>query len=457
MKTKQPLHRLRIHGSSLYATIRTRTRKRLHLTWSQLHRRAARITAGGYWSDRVTPNVRRNLRWFWFSGVFGQASESIVATYLTLYVLALGASAGQIGLMSSLSNLSAALLALPGALNVERWGQRKRICVWSGGGFGRGVLLLLALLPMVATGHTVIYYAIVLILIRSAFANLAVPAWTSLTADIVPIQWRGRYFSSRNIAMGVAGMVTIYLIGQLITRLGPPAGYQVAIGLAFAIGLISTASFRRIQEPEVVVRPRVGSSPRLPLLKNIQQRPEFLMLCAAAGLWNLALNIAGPFFSVHFVTGLKGSASFWGLVSVAHGLAALPGQRIFGVLSDRWGPRRVQLLTGLTIPLVPWLWAVSSSPWHLVPIELLSGFLWAGYGLASFNFLLTLTPEDRRARYTAFYHIVVTLALAAGAAIGGGVSTWFGYKTTFALSGIGRLVAAVLFAVYVRAPSSDPA
>jgi len=402
----------------------------------------------------VDPSIRRNLRWFWFDGVFSQASESIVVAYLSLYVLALGATAGQIGLMSALSNLSAALLVLPGAAIVERWGRRKLTCLWGGGGVGRAMLLLLALLPLGFAGPTAIYIAIILAVVRTAFANLSMPAWTSLTADIVPLRWRGRYFSARNVAMGLAGMSLTYLVGQLITRIGAPGGYQLAMGLAFAIGLISTFSFANIQEPPGSDKPRVGSSPRLPLLQNLRRRPEFLAFCAVAALWNLSLNTAGPFFSVHFVRGLNGTASFWGVISVVHGLAALPGQRLFGALSDRWGPRRVQLLTGLVIPLVPWLWGLSRSPWHLVPVEMVSGFLWAGYGLSSFNFLLVLTPEDRRARYAALYQIVVTVTLATGAALGGLVATWWGYKTTFILSGLGRLGAALFFARFVRQPAS---
>jgi predicted MFS family arabinose efflux permease len=67
-----------------------------------------------------------------------------------------------------------------------------------------------------------------------------------------------------------------------------------------------------------------------------------------------------------------------------------------------------------------------------------------------FNFLLLLTPEDRRPRYTALYQIVVTAALAAGAALGGIAATRWGYASTFVLSGVGRLVAALLFARFVH-------
>jgi len=135
-------------------------------------------------------------------------------------------------------------------------------------------------------------------------------------------------------------------------------------------------------------------------------------------------------------------------------LAALPGQRLFGSLVDRWGMRQVQLVTGLLIPLMPWAWALTRSPWHVVPVNLAAGFLWAGYELANFNFLLILTPEDRRPRYTALYQIVVMVALAGGAALGGIVAQRWGYTPVFVLSGIGRLCAALLFARFVHQPAS---
>jgi predicted MFS family arabinose efflux permease len=106
----------------------------------------------------------------------------------------------------------------------------------------------------------------------------------------------------------------------------------------------------------------------------------------------------------------------------------------------------VQLAIGLVIPLLPWGWALTRSPWHVVPIDMAGGFLWAGYNLANFNMLLAITPEDMRPRYSALYQIVVMGALAVGSAIGGVIIEQWGYYVVFALSGVGRLAAALLFA-----------
>lgn len=425
-------------------------RNTVRLFWNHWWRRASRFTAGGRWTNRLQASVRQNLRWFWFDGVFSQASESIVVAYLSLFVLALGATRAQIGLMSSLSSLSGALLLLPGAILVERWGHRKRVVVLSGGSVARVGLLLLALVPLMFVGPTAVSLAIALAIARSTFANLGIPAWMSLTADIVPLSWRGRYFSARNMAMSVVGMVTTFLVGQLITRFGAPTGYQLAMGLAFVLGVAATFSFARIEEPAGLDPSRTADRPSYsPLLPHLRAHPDFLALCATAALWSFSLNIAGPFFNVYLVEDLKASAGVVGILSVVSSLAALPGQRLFGPLSDRWGAHRVQLITGLLIPLLPLGWALTRSPWHAVPINLAGGFLWAGYGLSSFNFLLTLTPEDRRPRYSALYQVVVMAALAGGAAAGGVLADGLGYRAVFAVSGVGRLSAALLFARFV--------
>lgn len=425
-------------------------------SWSSLKRLGMRLGAGVAWRSLVPAAVARNLGWFWFDGVFSQASESVVNAYLSLFLLALGASRTQIGLLSSLSSLTAALLMLPGAALVERWGRRKEICMWSGGGVSRTLLLLLALVPLAFGGLPAIYLVIALAVTRVALTNLTVPAWVSLTADLVPVSVRGRYFSSRNMAMGMVGMLTTYLVGQMINRAGSPLGYQVAMGLAFAIGMASTWSLGRIQEPPVSKTDRsAGRGALLTVLRDLRSHPHFLRFCAVDALWSFMLNIAGPFFGVYLVEGLGANAGTVGALAVVNVLASLPGQRLFGFLTDRWGARRVQVLAGLLIPLVPWGWSLARTPWHVVPAEIASGFLWAGYSIASFNFLLVMTPEDRRAHYTALYQLVVMVSLAAGAAVGGLIATRWGYRAILILSGAGRLTAALLFARFVRLPATQ--
>jgi len=144
-----------------------------------------------------------------------------------------------------------------------------------------------------------------------------------------------------------------------------------------------------------------------------------------------------------------------GTLTIVSSIASLPGLRLFGSLVDRWGPHRLQLLTGFVIPVLPLAWLFVKEPWQAIPINILGGFIWAGYGLASFSLLLALSPPEQRALYSAIFQTSVTLSAAIGAAVGGQVATLWSIPVVFAISGVGRLVAAVFFAKWIKAPEQE--
>jgi predicted MFS family arabinose efflux permease len=265
---------------------------------------------------------------------------------------------------------------------------------------------------------------------------------------------RGRYFASRNFIIGAAGMASTLLIGQIITHSGQPVGYQIALLIAFGLGISSTYSFSRLRDPRGTAEPQNISSFALPgLLHDLAVQPGFLVLIGTSALWNFSVNVPGPFFTVYLVQNLGASAFMVGIISIASSLAALLVQRRLGTLADHWGARRMQLISGLLIPVVPVLWVFAHAAWNVIIINLLSGALWGAFNLASFNYLLALIPEDKRARFSAIYQVVVMLSLSVGAAVGGVLVTNFGYPVIFWGSGIGRLVAALLFARFAAAPA----
>jgi MFS family permease len=410
-----------------------------------------KFTWGGEWAVSLSEQIKHNLYWFFFDGLFASASDNIVITYVTLYILALGATRGQVGLMSSFSSLSAAVLLLLGAILVEHYGRRKEFTVIFGGGISRLAILVLALLPFIIGKQAIVWVAIVFSVTRDSFANLAFPAWMSFTADVVPMEGRGRYFGSRNFIMGVTGILAILLVGELITRVSIPLGYQIAFGLAFAFGMLSTFSFSHLRDPKGGLPPAKAMEPFSPraMLQDILAHPVFLALSLVMAVWNFSLNIAGPFFNVYMVANLKFTATMVGITSIVSTVASLLIQRRVGRLSDRWGPRRVQLISMALIPILPFAWIFITKLWHVILLNSFGGALWGAFNLVSFNFLLSLTPDAQRARYSAFYQILVMLALAGGAAIGAWVVTQWGYQAIFLCSGIGRVIAMLLFVRFV--------
>lgn len=406
-------------------------------------------------AGHITAVVLRNMRWLFYDGMFAASSLAIINTFFTLYLEALGASNAQIGLMSSLTNLMLLFTMLPGAWLSERIGSRKKVVLFSGGGISRLFLLVSAFLPFWFSGQSAVLPVIAARLLVDNFNVLSVPAWTSLSADIVPMRFRGRYFAARNLAMSVSTMATTLAIGWLITSIGRPGGYQAAMAAAFTIGMLATLSYARIQEPAVEKSAVPESySPRALLAtlkadRNLKNYSIFLLL------WNGSINIAGPFFAIYLVRELKATAEIVGVLTMLATLTGLPATYLFGKLIDRWGGYKAQMLAGFMIPFLPWLWLLARSPWGTTAAYLYDGIAWSGYMLASFNFMLSLASPARLTRYNAIAQVMVALACTIGAMLGGVmVSTW-GFRTVFALSGAGRLLSMIFFARFVKAPVTE--
>lgn len=426
--------------------------KKIHFQWARFRRHFIRFTWGGAWASVLPHEKRRNLTIFFYNGLFAAASDKIILTYMTIYLLSLGASRQQIGLLSSFSNLTAALLLLPAALLVERSGDRKRITLTMASS-SRLVLLVIALLPLFfIESKALIWVVLGLALLRETFANMAYPGWMSLTGDIIPLEGRGRYFGTRNFVMGMVGILTVLVVGEAITRIGEPLGYQLALLLSFITGVIAMLFLGRIKDPIDKTEDTPQVQNRLKdIFTSLKGQTQFILFCIFTAIWNFSIYIVGPFFNVFMVDTLNFSAAMIGVISVANTVANLLVQRRVGVLSEKWGNRRVAIFFMLLIPLVSLLWGLwVRQYWQAILVETLSGVLWGAYNLVSFNILLLQTPEKQRARFSAFYQIVVTLGLAGGAALGAYLIPSIDFKGVAIVSTCGRWLAGVFFILMVR-------
>ena len=389
------------------------------------------------------PESHRRLRLFWVDGVLWNVGESFVLAFSTLYALVLGATTAQVGQLTAVSNLLGALALIPGARVSEAWGQRKRLVLIFSGVGARLPLLLLAVVPFVFKGVSAVYAVMALLALRTFCDNFAKPAATSLTADFVPLKLRGRYFSSRNFAMGVVALLTVPLAGFLIRGLGEQSGYQVGFFICFVAAALSAVAYSMIQEPPPAPSvPRLGA--RELVTQMLAQRP-FVAFTVTAFLWSLALSMAGPFFNVFMVRDLGMNAASIGLVTATTNFTSLIGQRWWGMQYSKLGDMGIFRITGLVIPILPFFWTIAFSPWHVGVINFVGGLAWSGYTLATFNLLLSLTPDQGRERYVAVYQTSVFLAACVAPLLGAWLSDLLGFRLLFALSGAGRLLATVLF------------
>lgn len=395
------------------------------------------------------PIARANRRLFWMDGLVSNISESFITNFIYPFAVTLGATNNQVGVISALSNLGAAAGLLPGARLAERHGSYKRLVVITGGGLGRVLLLALAVLPLLWSGPLLIYAVAVVIALRAFVSQLGFPAWSALVARLVPQAIRGRYFASRNIGLALAALLFTPLAGRIIEWGGGARGYQIGFLLAGLIGFVATAFFARIQEPAPVAKSQVARAEAPRLIHLLRGHPRFAAFAGVTLLWNLALTMAAPFFSVYLVRELRATPTLIGILAALNSAGNITGQRFWGRANDRRGPAWVTGLTGMMIPILPLLWSLVPNAWWLIPVEFGSGFIWAGYSLAGFNLLLSLAPEAQRPRFAALYQMAVFGPAIVGPLLGSALANALTIRPLMWISGAGRLVAAVWFLLSV--------
>lgn len=409
----------------------------------------ADITVGGPWGRTLDRQHQYDMHWFWFDGLFASASDNIMINFISIYILALGASETQVGLMSSFSSVACALILLPGALLAERSAHKRRISLLCGI-LARLMIFLLIFVPILFKNPSLVWIAIALSVTRDAFNNLGYPAWMDVAHGTVPIEGRGRFFGSRNFIMSITGILTTLLAGRLISGFAGTLGYQIALAVSFAFGLASTFSFGHIHEKGDQTRPEGAHFKPSDLLTMFKGQPQFTALTLTAALWNFGIYISGPFFNVQMVQVLKFSAASIGLVAVVTSITTLVTQNQIGAWADRVGMRRLQYISMWLIPLLPLMWIFATQVWHVALINAFSGIVWGAYNLVSFNLLLATIPQGQIPRYSAVFQIVIMLSMALGAAVGSALIVQWGFIAVLIGSAVVRYLAAILFGKLVK-------
>ncbi|MGI6647114.1 MAG: MFS transporter, partial [Limnochordia bacterium] len=191
-------------------------------------------------------------------GAFAVAAENLAAPYLGLFALGLGATPSQIGMLTAFPNLIGNLLQIPAGLWSERM-KDKRILPIVGGYLARSTWALLAIVPFLVPPQYRVGVVILLATFRILAANIGVPAWTALQAELIPRAIRGRYYANRNIVCNISAVAATVLATVLLT-LRFPLNFQLIFGGAAALGLTATYIFSTIEFAQSPPKPRQGIS-----------------------------------------------------------------------------------------------------------------------------------------------------------------------------------------------------
>lgn len=338
--------------------------------------------------------LRGNVLVLTLGTVIRQLSLFMTFPFFSLYVVALGGSIVDIGLVNALRPLAAMFIyPVAGAL-ADNYG-RVKILVATG-------LLNAALYSVYMLAPDWRFLAAANFL--NGLLVFSFPASSALLADSLDPGLRGRGFAAITGIPGLVGILSPYIGGYLMTVLEVERGMRLLYGVTVAGVLMIAAMNWRLLE-ETLDRP-AGSRADLPRLVRGSYRdvwdtlrwlPRGLRFYALMIVFTLFFNsLTGPFWVVHATDALGISSLGWGalltLTTVIQVALSIPA----GVLIDRHDKGKIAALA-LALSAIPALAFPFSGGFPgavlvLAPIAVANAFLMPLAGAL----MADMVPVERR-------------------------------------------------------------
>ncbi|MFA5146245.1 MAG: MFS transporter [Candidatus Omnitrophota bacterium] len=392
--------------------------------------------------------IKKSLNYSLKDGIFASVNQGIGDYFITPYAIAMGSSVGLIGILASIPGLVGSLLQSYSPHLSERFGSRKAVMTTAVLVHALMWLPIIAI-PYVFQLHRVPY----LVLFYTALVSIGAvsfPPWSSIMADHVPAEERGKVFGWRNRLFGIINVSSIFGAGFVLYLFKGSgyAGFTIIFAVAFLSRICSWYFLTRMYEPPLIIK----DEHRFTLIDFLKRIPKanfgrFVVFAAAT---NFAVFLASPFFAVYMLRDLGFNYLKYAIVSMASTLTIISLMNAWGRHADHVGNRRVLRVTSIFFPVIPVLWLFSSNIVYLILIQIFSGFFWSGFNLSVSNFIYDAVTPEKRTRCIAYFSVVNGIAIFFGAAIGGYLANTlpplFGYKllTLFLISGILRLAGTAL-------------
>lgn len=368
------------------------------------------------------PRTEQSLRHSVRDGVAYSVMAGAGEHYLSAYALFLKATTAQIAWLAAFPSLIGSFAQLFSAWLASRLGRRRAIILF-------GVLLQTAMwLPIIWLPYFFPAQAVTILIVCVALyftgGHLATPVWNSLMGELVPERRRGRFFARRTRLMSMTNFLA--LVGAGLVLYGFEIAERVRLGfmlvftLAALARLYSATQLARMHDPE-----HVPATFDWPALSGLWQRlrgsdcGRFSLFFAAM---QFAVAIASPFFAVYMLRDLGFSYLQYMSSTALAVLAQVGSLRMWGRLGDIFGNRVILSVTGSVIPVFPVLWLVSPHFAYVAVLQMVGGIFWAGFSLSASNYLYDSVSPERRAAYSAIHNVFASLAIFAGALLGGFLS-----------------------------------
>jgi MFS family permease len=372
------------------------------------------------------PLIRKTLRISIIEGIFAQVYGTLSAigsSMITKLLIMLQATPLHFSLLSAIGQVAAVFQPIGIALTYKL-SHRKRTCI-AVSALGRFLTFFLGVGFWFVLPEHGIWFVLALLLVSSALTSIGGNIWIAWISNIVPLNFRGRFFAKRNQYLLVAGLLAGYLV-SFTTELfeldlkGLQLMFMNATGLrhlfkpedqgnfiswvfivATSLSLFGLFILSKQPEKPAIIR----TEP----LRSIYLKPfkdkNFRKLILYGVWWMLSIGIGSAFWGPFMLQKLHMTLFEMQIYGSIHVFSSLVSFRFWGRFIDHNGNKTAMTLCILISGINPLLWLfMTADQYAIIWVEaLISGFMWAGAGIVSTNFVLSIAPKNSEQVYSGIY------------------------------------------------------
>ncbi len=341
--------------------------------------------------NKRLPLLNDNLRWFMLAMILANIAGQMAYSMMSLYLISLGASVGQVGMVYTLASLIPIVLQIFGGWLSDTIGRLRAIAIGSAiSVFGYLFFIISPSWQWVLLGLSVEY-------ISSSFVG---PSFSAYIAEQSDEANRGKVYG---LSSGIYMVVTVIgpaLAGFLAYRYG----FHSMLSAAF--GFYLTATIVRVWMARAE-RFSASHKSGIPTLKGLTtQLRSILVLLTAGGvltwIWitdaigDTSFSLTGDLFPIYLSQIGHLTVEQIGLLGSAWGIASIGGSFLGGWLTDKRSERTMLAGGFLLIALSLGVMMLARSQALFLISRLLNGF-GEGILMPSYNSLISkVVPEEKR-------------------------------------------------------------
>jgi MFS family permease len=391
----------------------------------------------------------KSLKYSIYDGAFYSGMVGFGESFFSAFAIFLNATNLHIGLIGSLPQTLGSLFQLFSRRVLKFFGSRKKMVLI---GVFLQALMHIPIAFAFFLGELRIYYLIIFVCLYWIIGMFINPAWNSWMGDLVDPDNRGKYFGLRNKVAGIASF-TFLISGFILQKTSIDIntqyiGFALIFGIAIILRVISFVFLLKKYEPKYEFSPKADFS-FIEFLKHANHRnfgTFVLFLCSI----NFAVYISAPFFIAYMIKDLHFNYFLYSIVLVFAMLTKLVSMPLWGMLSDKYGTKKMLTIASFLIPFPPILWIFSIELWWILLLQGISGIIWAGFDITAFNFIYDSTKPYKRATCVSYYNALNGFFILSGSIIGALIVKynhifWSKYYLVFIISGFLRLIIAFYF------------